>query len=100
MSTLVISKGEGIHAEIHWRNEDGTPIDITGRALGISEAFPPELEAGTVTLVDAVAGVGLLEIHAELADCMRHGRASWIRLYAQLPDACRDVTPKIWVDVQ
>lgn len=100
MSSIEVNKGECLRAEITWSNDDGTPIDITGRTLSIVEAYPTALAGGTVTATDAVAGKAELFITAEIMADAGSGRVNWLRLGMQLPGGCMDTTPRIGVEVQ
>lgn len=58
MSAIEITRGECLRVQGTWTDEAGTPIDLTGRALSISEAYPAALTGGTVTATDAAAASG------------------------------------------
>lgn len=100
MTTITINKGEGILLELEWTNDDGTPIDLTGRTLGIEDAYPKALLAGTVSILDPLLGTGSLDVPPEIAAVMRAGRSSWVRLYMDLAGESRDTSSKIWIDVE
>lgn len=98
MSEIEINKGECVHAEMTWEDEEG-PIDLTGRTLAIVEAYPAALTGGTVTATDAVAGKADIHIPAALTAQMGEGRVNWIRLGMQLPNGCMDTSNKLWITV-
>lgn len=96
---IEINRGEGVRAEVRWTNEDGTPIDITGRELSISDAYPAALLSGTLTATEAQDGRAELVIPAALAPTLGGGRTNWVRLAMSLPGGERDTTPPIWIAV-
>lgn len=96
---IEINRGEGVRAEVRWTNEDGTPIDLTGRTLSIIEAYPASLADGTLEATDAVDGRAELVIPAALAPTMGGGRSNWVRLAMSLPGGEIDTTPPIWIAV-
>ena len=96
---IEINRGEGVRAEVRWTNEDGTPIDITGRELTISDAYPTALTGGTLTATDATDGRAELVIPAALAPTLGGGRTNWVRLAMSLPGGEPDTTPPIWIAV-
>lgn len=101
MNTVVINKGESVHLNLTYNNSDGTPIDLTGATLLIPEALPAELLGGTVVVQgDPLNGNALLFIPASLSASMGAGKVNWIRISMETPEDVKDVSPKIWIDVQ
>lgn len=54
MSAIEITRGECLRVQGTWTDEAG-PINLAGRTLSISEAYPAALTGGTVTVTDAAA---------------------------------------------
>ena len=100
MSAIEISKGECLRVQGTWTDETGTPIDLTGRTLSISEAYPPALAGGTVTVTDAAAGEFEVFIDAETMGKAGMGRVNWLRLEMTLPGGCPDTSERFWVEVK
>lgn len=100
MSAIEITRGECLRVQGTWTNEDGSPIDLTGRVLSISEAYPPALMAGTVTVTDAEQGKFELFVDAETMTKAGMGRTNWLRLAMELPGGCPDTSERFWVEVK
>lgn len=60
MSAIEVSRGECLRVQGTWTNDDGTPIDLTGRTLSIAEAYPraDDGSAGFLTTSAAYAARG------------------------------------------
>ena len=99
METIEVNRYECVSAEIRWTNEDGTPIDLTGRTLSVIEASPAALTQAVVTITDAANGEAELFIGREHARALGVGRVNWIRLAMSLGSTCLDTTPTIWIQV-
>jgi len=99
MSAIEITRGECLRVQGTWTDEAG-PIDLTGRTLSISEAYPPALTGGTVTVTDAAAGEFEVFVDAETMAKAGMGRTNWLRIAMQLPDSCPDTTERFWVEVK
>ena len=100
MDTITVNKFECVSAQGRWADENGSPIDITGRTMSIIEARPAELKAGTVTITNAENGEFEILIPSSIAAKMGVGRVNWIRLAMSMGANCLDTTPMIWIDVQ
>lgn len=96
--TLEINKGEGVYAELLWDDEGG-PINLTGRTLSIVEAHPAGLVDGRIEVVDPLAGKGWLIIDPPVSHLLRPGRTNWVRVGLLLSNGRWDTSPKIWIDV-
>ena len=99
MNAIEVNRGECLRVQGTWTDEDGTPIDLTGRTLGIAEAHPRALEAGTVTVTNAAAGEFDIFISEETMAAASSGRTSWLRLKMQAPGGCPDTSERFWVEV-
>lgn len=97
MDTAEVNRYECIIAEVNWTDEDGAPIDLTGRTLSIIESSPRSLMDATVTITDAIAGQSELFISKELSRTMGVGRVNWIRISMSVGGSCIDTTPLIWI---
>lgn len=100
MSAIEITRGECLRVQGTWTNEDGSPIDLTGRTLSISEAYPGDLMAGTVTVTDAAAGEFEIFVSAETMTKAGMGRTNWLRIAMELPGGCPDTSERFWVEVK
>lgn len=96
---IEVTRGECLRAQGTWTDEDGAPIDLTGRTLSIAEAYPRALEAGTVTVTDAAAGEFEVFVPAETMAAAGRGRVNWLRLEMELPGGCPDTSERFWVEV-
>ena len=99
MSAVEISKGECLRVQGTWTDETGTPIDLTGRTMSISEAYPPALAGGTVTVTDAAAGEFEVFVDAETMAKSGMGRTNWLRIAMELPGGCPDTSERFWVEM-
>ena len=99
METIEVNRYECVAAQLRWTNEDGTPIDLSGRSLAVIEASPKALTQAVVTITDAANGEAELFISKELARALGVGRVNWLRLAMTLGDTCLDTTPHIWIQV-
>ena len=99
MSAIEITRGECLRVQGTWTDEAG-PIDLTGRTLSISEAYPAALMAGTVTVTDAAAGEFEVFVDAETMAKAGMGRTNWLRIAMELPGGCPDTTERFWVEVK
>lgn len=100
MSAIEIARGECLRVQGTWTNEDGSPIDLTGRTLSISEAYPRALESGTVTVTDGAAGEFEIFVDAETMAKAGMGRTNWLRIAMELPGGCPDTSERFWVEVK
>ena len=98
MSAVEISKGECLRVQGTWTDETG-PIDLTGRTLSISEAYPVALMAGIVTVTDAAAGEFEILVSAETMAKAGMGRTNWLRIAMELPGGCPDTSERFWVEM-
>ena len=98
-NAIEISKGECLRVQGTWTDETGTPIDLTGRTLSISEAYPAALTGGTVTVTDAAAGEFEVFVDAETMAKAGMGRTNWLRIAMELPGGCPDTSERFWVEV-
>ena len=96
MGSIIISRGECLHASLAWTDEDGNPIDITGRDFAVFDAAPAFTAEFSIT--DAAAG----RVDVTVADTsmLLPGRTNRFRLSMTLPGGCSDTTPPIWIEVQ
>ena len=99
MSAIEITRGECLRVQGTWTDEAG-PIDLTGRSLSISEAYPAALTGGTVTVTDAAAGEFEVFVDAETMAKAGMGRTNWLRLAMELPGGCPDTTERFWVEMK
>ena len=99
MSAIEITRGECLRVQGTWTDEDG-PIDLTGRTLSISEAYPAALTGGTVTVTDAAAGEFEVFVDAETMAKAGMGRTNWLRIAMELPGGCPDTTERFWVEMK
>ena len=99
MSAVEISKGECLRVQGTWTDETGTPIDLTGRTMSISEAYPPALMTGSVTVTDAAAGEFEVFVDAGTMAKAGMGRTNWLRIAMALPRGCPDTSERFWVEV-
>lgn len=100
-NTVVINKGESVQLKLRYENEDKTPIDLTGATLGIQESFPPGLMAGVVQVEgDPLDGHAALFIPSSISALMSMGSVNWLRVFMETVSEVKDVSPKIWIDVQ
>lgn len=100
MSAIEITRGECLRVQGTWTNEDGTPIDLTGLTLSISEAYPRALESGAVTVTDGAAGEFEVFVSAETMAKAGMGRTNWLRIAMELPGGCPDTSERFWVEVK
>lgn len=100
MSAIEITRGECLRVQGTWTDEDGTPIDLAGRTLSISEAYPAALTGGTVTVTDAAAGEFEVFVSAETMSKAGMGRTNWLRIAMELPGGCPDTSERFWVEVK
>ena len=98
-NAIEISKGECLREQGTWTDEAG-PIDLTGRTLSISEAYPPALAGGTVTVTDAAAGEFEVFVDAETMAKAGMGRTNWLRIAMRLPGGCPDTSERFWVEMK
>ena len=94
-----VSRGECLRGHLKWTDENGDPIDLTGRVLRIAEAYPRALEGGTVTVTDASAGEFEIFIPEAVMASAGRGRVNWLRLEMELPGGCPDTSERFWVEV-
>lgn len=99
MSAIEITRGECLRVQGTWTDEAG-PIDLAGRALSISEAYPAALTGGTVTVTDAAAGEFEVFVDAETMAKAGMGRTNWLRIAMELPGGCPDTTERFWVEMK
>lgn len=99
MSAMEVSRGECLRAQGVWTDEEGTPIDLTGRVLRIAEAYPKALDAGAVTVTDALQGEFEVFIPADVMSAAGRGRVNWLRIEMELPGGCPDTSERFWVEV-
>ena len=99
MSAIEITRGECLRVQGTWTDEAG-PIDLTGRSLSISEAYPAALTGGTVTVTDAAAGEFEVFVDAETMAKAGMGRTNWLRIAMELPGGCPDTTERFWVEMK
>lgn len=97
--TITINKKEGVYAEVLWADEGG-PINLTGRTVEVTEAYPPELADGQVDITDPEAGKCRLILDPPVSQHLQLGTANWFRLGLLLPNGRWDTTPKIWINVE
>lgn len=97
--TIEITAGSCIEGQATWKDDAGTPINLTARTLTITDAYPPALASATHTVVNAAAGVSEFSISTGVAASLYSGRRNWFRL-AISDGTHQQVTPKIWIDVQ
>lgn len=105
--TIVLQLGECLRAALHYRYEDGAPIDLTNKELSISSAshsvYLSQYEFHPLNLSQ---GKVLLHIPADSLENIPFGRSSWMRIASYDPtlpasdDLCRVVFPKFWVEIQ
>ena len=99
MSAIEITRCECLRVQGTWTDEDG-PINLAGRTLSISEAYPAALTGGTVTVTDAAAGEFEVFVDAETMAKAGMGRTNWLRIAMELPGGCPDTTERFWVEVK
>lgn len=95
-SSIVINRGECLDIDLLWTDENGDPIDITGRTFAVVDAHPEFTAAFTTT--DATGGA--VSMHADDTSNLRLGRVNSFRISMSLPDSCLDTTPPIWITVE
>ena len=98
MNSIELNRGECLRVQAAWTDEGG-PVDLTGRTLEITEAYPRALQGGTATVTDAEAGEFEIFIPESLMAAAGSGRVNWIRIAMSLPGACKDATPRIWISI-
>lgn len=96
MDSIIINKGECLHVTLDWDNEDGTPINITGRTFTVFEAAP--LFTAVFTVTDAVNGK--VEMQVTDTSMLNLGRSNRFRISMSVDGGCVDTTPPIWIDVK
>jgi len=96
MQSIIINRGECLHSTLSWTDENGAPIDITGRTFQLFDAQPEFTAQFTVT--DAAAG----QVEMRVADTssLGLGRVNRFRVSMSLDGGCVDTTPLIWIEVQ
>lgn len=100
MADIQINRYECLEAQMTWTDDDGQPLDLTGKTISIIDASPRSLKQGTVTVTDALAGISELFIGRDLSATMGLGRSNWIRLcIGEDGNSCIDTTPQIWIEV-
>ena len=99
MQSIEVEQGEAVIAQMRWADKGGA-IDLTGRTLAITDAYPAALMDGTVEVTDAENGVATLTIPGALARAMGRGRTNWIRVAMSLSGGELDATPPIWIEVR
>lgn len=98
MSDVIkVNRFECLARQIEW-NDQGGPIDFTGRTLSIVEAYPAALKEGTLTATET-PGRARLFIAGEHMAKAGAGRVNWLRLGHGFPGGCMDTTPRIYVEV-
>ena len=96
MDSIIINKGECLNVTLDWDNEDGTPINITGRIFAVLESAP--LFTAVFTITDAVNGK--VQMKVEDTSMLGLGRVNRFRISMADGSGCLDTTPPIWIDVQ
>lgn len=97
--SIEVARGECLRAEGAWTDDEGAALDLTGRTIRISEAYPMALTDGEVTVTDATSGKFDIFIPAEVMSSAGRGRVNWIRVEMSVPDGCADASERIWVEV-
>lgn len=101
MDVILFNKGSSLNLPLTYQNQvDNSAIDLTDKVFEISEAYPSELMAGEVNIVDALLGTAEVTMTAEIAAYMKMGQVNWFRISMLSEDGSLEVTPKIWVKVQ
>lgn len=95
-----INYGETIDLEIVYRDESGTPLDLTSATPAIFSSSPDVIkDKAELTVTDGAAGKLRLLLRGADALQLRRGRNNRFRLKVVFGPDSDDVTPEIYLQV-
>jgi hypothetical protein len=95
-----INYGESIELTLTYKDEAGTPIDLSTATVNVFESSPPVIKAeAEVSVLDAVAGQVRFFLDRTNALSLRKGRNNWFRIQVIFGAESDDVTPQIYFQV-
>lgn len=98
METIYIDRDEPLTAALKWTDEDGNPLDLTGRSIEIIEAVPEVLYTATVTVTNAATGDASVSFGTGISQQL--GRTSYMRFALTGVGTCIDTSPRLYVEVR
>lgn len=97
---ITVNRFECLKAQCTWTDENGDPIDLTGKTITLVDYSPAELVGVTVDITDAANGVFEIEASQAIVDGLQIGLLSYFRLSLNTPGGCPDSTPRIGINVE
>ena len=97
---ITINRFECLSASCTWTDENGDPVDLTGKTITVVDYSPAVLGDMAATVTDAANGVFTLKLDEDDAAQLPSGMNSWFRLSLNTPGGCDDSTPRIGINVE
>lgn len=96
---IITNKGDCLSLTATWRDKFGNVFDLTNYTVVVTDALPASLTNAVVTVDDPTTGVFKVFADSSITDDFALGRRNYMRLGVVSADGCRDVTPRIWIEV-
>lgn len=95
-----INYGETIDLTLTYRNEDGSPIDLSSATPSIFSSSPQSIkDRAVISITDAEGGLVRLFLSREYALNLRRGANNRFRVQMIFGSESDDVTPDIYLQV-
>jgi len=95
VTDIEMNWGSDLDVPLTIKNDDGSPMDLTGRTVDIIKAHP-EL-ADSITLTVTTAAAGRVNVRVEWADTMPAGRIMSFRIRVTLGSDNKTTKPFVLV---
>ena len=96
----VVRLGEALDLRFFYKNEDGSPINLTSSEVVVSSSSPGEIkDRAEVSIIDGPAGAVRVFLSAEDTLYLRLGPGNRFRLLATFGTGSNDLSPEIYVQV-